>query len=97
MSDAVREACLMAAAPAATARVAVVSPAAAIRRSRIPVRSTIQASLVSTMRSRSALVSRPSGRAVPHPEIADRTVVAPPPPDMSIPRRGLGRPRPGAG
>src|SRR5262245_42165829 len=42
---------------------------AAIRRSRIPVRSTIHSSEVSTMRSRSALVSRFSGTYIPVPVI----------------------------
>ncbi len=40
---------------------AVVSFAAATRRSRIPVRLTIHSSDVSTMRSRSAFVSTPAG------------------------------------
>ena len=44
-----------------------VSPGAAMRRSRMPVRSTIHASLVSTRASRSAFVTRPSGTAVPQP------------------------------
>ena len=47
---------------AATAAIeAVVSWAAATRRSRIPVRVRIHSSLVSTIRSRSAFVRTPSG------------------------------------
>ena len=67
MSSGVRPACLIAAAPASMARLAVVSPSPATRRSRMPVRSTIHSSLVSTRCSRSALVSRCSGTAVPQP------------------------------
>ena len=48
-------------------------PAAAMRRSRIPVRSTIQASVVSTRASRSALVSTRSGeRGAPARDAARR-------------------------
>ena len=72
MASGVSPACLIAAAPASMARVAVVSPGPAIRRSRMPVRSTIHWSLVSTRCSRSALVRRWSGSAVPHPAIAAR-------------------------
>jgi hypothetical protein len=57
MSGGHRSARLMAAAPASMARVAVLSPSPAHRRSLMPVRSVIQASLVSTMRPSSALVS----------------------------------------
>ena len=49
---------------------AVVSPAPRSRRSRMPVRSTIQRRCVSRRASRSALVTRPSGTAVPQPTIA---------------------------
>ncbi len=48
---------------------AVVSLAAATRRSRIPVRVTIHSSEVSTMRSRSAFVSTADGAYRPQPVI----------------------------
>ena len=51
----------MARSPAVAAIDAVVSWAAATRRSRIPVRVTIHSSLVSTIRSRSAFVRTPAG------------------------------------
>ena len=56
MSSGSRPAVRMARRPATEAIDAVVSCAAATRRSRIPVRLTIHSSLVSTIRSRSALV-----------------------------------------
>src|SRR3954451_17476002 len=56
----------MAALPDAIASVAVVPPT---RRSRMPLRSTIHSSLVSSMASRSALVTTLSGSAVPQPEM----------------------------
>src|SRR5262245_24126131 len=52
---------------AATARSDEACSGAAIRRSRIPVRSRIHSSLVSTMRSKSALVSTRSGTYIPVP------------------------------
>ena len=58
---------LIASAAAAVPSVDDVSPGAAIRRSRMPVRSTIHSSLVSRVASRSAFVRRPSGTAVPQP------------------------------
>ena len=74
MASGVSPACLIAAAPASVARLAVVAPSTAMRRSRMPVRSTIHWSLVSTRCSRSALVRTCSGSAVPHPAIAARIV-----------------------
>src|SRR5262245_56867906 len=71
ISAGVRPARLIAAAAALVPRLAVVSSGPATRRSRIPVRSTIHSSLVSTRASRSALVRRPSGSAVPQPTIDD--------------------------
>src|SRR4051812_41387425 len=70
MSPGTRPAFLIAAAAAATARLDVVSPSSAMRRSLMPVRSVIHSSDVSMRCSRSALVRVPSGRAVPHPVIA---------------------------
>ena len=67
IASGVRPACLIAA-QASTARLAVVSSGLAMRRSRMPVRSTIHSSVVSIRCSRSALVSRCSGRATPQPE-----------------------------
>jgi len=52
---------------AAKPREAVVSSSPAMRRSRMPVRSRIQVSDVSTMASRSWLVSTRSGSALPQP------------------------------
>ena len=63
MSSGARPARLIAVAAASVASVAVVSPGPAMRRSRMPLRSTIHASLVSTRASRSAFVTRPSGTA----------------------------------
>src|SRR4051812_38656651 len=57
---------------ASTARSDEACSGAAMRRSRIPVRSRIHSSLVSTMRSKSALVSTRSGTYMPVP-----TIVAP--------------------
>ena len=54
---------------AVVASVAVLSSGPAMRRSRMPVRSTIHASDVSTRASRSWFVSRPSGIATPYPTI----------------------------
>ena len=54
MSRALRAAC--------SARSDVVSAGAAMRRSRMPVRARIQASLVSTLRDSSSLVSTRAGR-----------------------------------
>jgi hypothetical protein len=56
MSSGWRPAVWMARSPATAPIEAVVSLAAATRRSRMPVRLTIHSSFVSTMRSRSALV-----------------------------------------
>ena len=56
-------------APASMARPTVVPPT---RRSRMPVRSMIHASVVSSVASRSALVTTLSGRAVPQPVIPHR-------------------------
>src|SRR5581483_3340528 len=67
MSAAARPASVRAARAASTARSEVPWPAATTRRSRIPVRSTIHSSLVSTRLARSALVTRCSGRAAPRP------------------------------
>ncbi len=55
--------------PATAAMLAVVSWAAATRRSRIPVRETIHSSEVSTIRSRSAFVRTASGAYEPQPLI----------------------------
>src|SRR5262245_15952408 len=57
---------------ALTARSPVVSFSAAMRLSRIPVRSTIHSSLVSTIRARSALVMIRAGRYEPTPSITER-------------------------
>ena len=57
-------------APDSTASADVVPPT---RRSRMPVRSTIHSSVVSSMASRSALVTTLSGSAVPQPVIAAPT------------------------
>ena len=70
MSSGASPARLIASAAAAVASVAVVSPRPATRRSRMPVRSTIHASFVSTRASRSAFVTRPSGTAKPQPTTA---------------------------
>ncbi len=56
MSSGSSPAVAMARSPATAAMLAVVSSGPAMRRSRMPVRETIHSSLVSTMRSRSALV-----------------------------------------
>src|SRR5690349_19087880 len=63
------------------ARSEVASSAATIRRSEMPVRVTIQSSLVSTIFSRSKLVSTRSGTWAPTPA-------------MPAPRSGVGRSRP---
>ena len=76
MSDGHRSARLMAAAPASMAMVAVVSPSPAHRRSLMPVRSVIQASLVSTIWARSSLVTRRSGTAIPQPATGDVAIPA---------------------
>ena len=47
----------------------LVSPSSAMRRSRIPVRETIHSSVVSTICSRSKLVSTLDGTYLPHPVI----------------------------
>jgi len=52
-----------------------VSPFSATRRSRMPVRVTIHSSLVSTMRSRSALVSRVSGTQWPIPRMMQEVFI----------------------
>jgi len=62
MSAALRPAASSAGRAAATARSEVNSPSAAMRRSRMPVRSTIHSSLVSSRAARSALVSTRAGR-----------------------------------
>ena len=59
-------ACSIAFRPASAASPAVVPP---VRRSLMPVRSVIHSSVVSSRASRSALVSTPSGSAVPQPMI----------------------------
>src|SRR6478609_6514057 len=64
MSPGATPAFCMAAAPDAIASPEVVLPT---RRSRMPLRSTIHASVVSSVASRSALVTTFSGSAVPHP------------------------------
>src|SRR5581483_7196608 len=64
--SAVRPAASRAARPASVARPEVVPPK---RRSRMPVRSTIQASDVSREAARSSLVTTLSGRAMPDPVI----------------------------
>ena len=61
MSSGSMPAVRMARRPATAAIEAVVSWAAATRRSRIPVRVTIHSSVVSTIRSRSALVRTCAG------------------------------------
>ena len=61
MSSGSRPATAIARSDATAAIEAVVSSAAATRRSRIPVRVWIHSSLVSTSFSRSALVRTPSG------------------------------------
>src|SRR3954454_8048658 len=67
ISAGVSPAASMARRAAAVPRVAVVSPSETIRRSRMPVRWTIQSSLVSTIRANSSLVRRFSGRQLPVP------------------------------
>src|SRR5690349_3418403 len=67
-------ACLIAAVPASIASEAVVSVGAATCRSRMPVRSTIHASVVSTRCSISAFVTSFSGTAVPQPPTQARTL-----------------------
>ena len=67
MSSGSMPAVLMARSDATAAIDAVVSWAAATRRSRIPVRETIHSSDVSTMRSRSALVRTWLGAYRPQP------------------------------
>ena len=57
---------------------ATVWPGATRRRSRIPVRSTIQESEVSTIASMSALVSTPSGMYAPRERIWATGVAIPP-------------------
>ena len=66
-SDALTPAASSALCAAVTARSPVVSPSAAIWRSRMPVRVRIHSSLVSTIFSRSALVTTRSGSALPVP------------------------------
>ncbi len=67
MSSGSMPAVLMARIEATAAIDAVVSFAAATRRSRMPVLLTIHSSDVSTIRSRSALVSTPAGAYRPQP------------------------------
>ena len=73
MSEAPSPAFSMAARPASTESADVVPPT---RRSRMPVRSTIQASLVSSRASSCAFVTTVSGRADPQPAIAAPLVTA---------------------
>ncbi len=67
MSSGSRPAVRIARRPATAAIDAVVSLAAATRRSRMPVRDTIHSSDVSTIRSRSAFVRTWAGAYLPHP------------------------------
>jgi len=62
---------------ASTAKVEVYWPSAAIRRCLIPVLVVIHSSLVSTIRSRSRLVSIFSGREEPVPVILDLSICSP--------------------
>ena len=57
------------------ARVLALSSSEHIRRSLIPVRWTIQSSLVSTIRSRSALLSTLSGTCIPIPWTTARMLI----------------------
>ena len=70
MSSAVRPAVSSACRAAVTDREVVLSSAPTMRRSLMPVRLVIHSSEVSTIRSRSALVSTRSGTAMPQPVIA---------------------------
>ena len=67
MSDGSSPASASAACAARAPKCEAGTPFSAMRRSRMPVRSRIHWSLVSTIRSRSALVRRRSGKAMPTP------------------------------
>src|SRR5688500_13701604 len=90
-SSSAMPACLMAAVPASIARVDVVSPSPAIRRSRMPVRATIHSSLVSTLASRSALVSVAAGTARPQPPMVSPALTVRPRSLAAPPRGGTSR------
>src|SRR5215207_8941093 len=77
MSSAVRPAVSRAWRAAVTDREVVLSSGPTIRRSLMPVRLVIHSSEVSTIRSRSALVSTRSGTAMPQPVIAVLLIVVP--------------------
>src|SRR3954449_7877883 len=77
ISSAVRPAVSSAWRAAVTDREVVLSSAPTMRRSLMPVRLVIHSSEVSTIRSRSALVSTRSGTAMPQPVIAALRMVVP--------------------
>src|SRR3546814_6634343 len=72
ISDASTPAASSALLAATAARVEVVSPSPAMRRLRMPVRSTIHSSDVSTINASSELVISRSGRQLPVPTMTDR-------------------------